>query len=244
MLENVGSVGQKKLLSSRVLIIGAGGLGSPAAVYLAAAGVGTIGLVDSDVLELSNLQRQIAHRTTDIGTQKVVSAKNTISALNPDVKVEMHEIRAKADNIAPVISRYDFIIDAVDNFESKFLINDACWFEKKPYCHGGIIRFDGQIMTIIPGQTACYRCIFDSSPPPDEAKQCSRDGVLGVLPGIIGTLQATEALKFLLGIGELVTDALLTYNSLKAQFRKIPLKRNPNCRLCGKTPQITELIGE
>ncbi|MFH1614003.1 MAG: HesA/MoeB/ThiF family protein [Planctomycetota bacterium] len=242
MLEEVGCAGQKKLLESGVLIIGLGGLGSPVALYLAAAGVGRIGMIDPDKVDPANLQRQIIYHTDDIGSDKVLSAKNRIQAINPDVKITTYKERAGADNIRSIIQDYDFVIDATDNFPAKFLINDACYFEKKPYCHAGILRFDGQIITVLPGESACYRCVFHSPPAAEIALSCSRAGVLGVLPGVIGCLQATEALKYLLGIGQLLTDTLLTYDALSMSFRKIQLKRNPGCPVCGDEPTITELM--
>lgn len=244
ILEQVGGAGQEKLLASKVLIIGAGGLGAPAAVYLAAAGVGTLGMVDGDKVDLSNLQRQIIHYTPDVGKDKVFSAESKIRAINPDVKVRTYNMRLKADNIREIIREYDFIIDGTDNFPAKFLINDACYFEKKPFSHAGILQFDGQLITVLPGQTTCYRCIFGAPPPANVVPSCSQAGVLGVLAGVVGSLQATEAIKYLLGIGELLTSGLLTYNALTMQFRKIKLARNPDCPLCGKKPQITELKDE
>jgi len=241
ILEQVGATGQEKLLSSKVLIVGAGGLGSPAALYLAAAGVGTIGIIDADKVNLTNLQRQIIHHTNDVGVEKVVSAEAKMQAINPDVKVKTYHQRAKADNIREVIRGYDFVIDCADNFPTKFLVNDACYFEKTAFSHAGILRFDGQLITVLPGQTTCYRCIFQSPPPADVMPSCSQAGVLGVLPGVIGSLQATEAIKYLLGIGDLLTGTLLTYNALTMEFRKVPLKRNQDCPLCGENPQITEL---
>jgi len=244
ILEEVGGAGQKKLLSSKVLIIGAGGLGAPAALYLAAAGVGTIGIIDSDKVDLSNLQRQIIHHTSDIGTEKVDSARAKIQAINPDVTVQTYQSRVTAENISEIIRKYDFVIDGTDNFTSKFLINDACYFEKKAFSHAGILRFDGQLITVLPGETTCYRCIFHSPPPAGVVPSCSEAGVLGVLAGVIGLLQATEAIKFLLGIGELLTNALLVYNALETSFYKVKLNRNPNCPLCGEKPHIAELRDE
>lgn len=241
MLGQVGEAGQQKLLSSKVLLVGAGGLGSPVAVYLAAAGIGTIGIVDADKVDLTNLQRQIIHHTSDLGVEKVKSAQTKMQAINPDVTVKTYHELVSAGNIRKIIREYDFVIDATDNFPAKFLINDACFFEKKPFSHAGVLRFDGQLMTVIPGKTACYRCIFHSPPPADLARFFSRAGILGVLPGVIGTLQATEAIKYLLGIGNLLTDTLLTYNALTMEFRKVRCKRNPNCLLCGPNPKITEL---
>jgi molybdopterin/thiamine biosynthesis adenylyltransferase len=241
ILEQVGSVGQEKLLSSKVLIIGAGGLGSPAALYLAAAGVGTIGIVDADKVELANLHRQIIHHTADLGLEKVESAETKMRAINPDVTVRTYHQMAKADNIRKIIRQYHFVIDATDNFAAKFLINDACFFEKIPFSHAGVLRFDGQLITVLPGETACYRCIFNAPPPAGAVPPSSQSGLLGVLPGVIGTLQATEALKYLLKIGELLTNTLLTYNALTMEFRKVHFNRNPSCPLCGSNPIITEL---
>lgn len=244
ILEQVGGAGQEKLLASKVLIIGAGGLGAPAAVYLAAAGVGTIGVVDGDKVDLSNLQRQIIHHTPDVGEDKVISAQRKIRAINPDTKVRTYNQRATADNIRQIIRDYDFVIDGTDNFPTKFLIDDACYFEKKPFSHAGILQFDGQLITVLPGQTTCYRCIFSAPPPANAVPSCSQAGVLGVLAGVIGSLQATEAIKYLLGIGELLTGTLLTYNALTMQFRKVRLNRNPDCPLCGEKPRVTELKDE
>ena len=244
ILEEVGGAGQEKLLSSKVLIVGAGGLGAPAALYLAAAGVGTIGIIDSDKVDLSNLQRQIIHHTGDIGTEKVDSAKAKIQAINPDVTVQTYQKRVTAENISEIIRQYDFVIDGTDNFPAKFLVNDACYFEKKAFSHAGILRFDGQLITVLPGKTTCYRCIFRSPPPAGVVPSCSEAGVLGVLAGVIGLLQATEAMKYLLGIGELLTNALLVYNALEMRFYRVKLNRNPNCPLCGENPQITELKDE
>jgi len=244
ILEQVGGAGQEKLLASKVLIIGAGGLGAPAGLYLAAAGVGTIGIVDGDNVDLSNLQRQIIHHTTDVSTKKIDSAKNKILAINPDIKVDTYHQWAMAENIREIIRDYDFVIDGTDNFGAKFLVNDACYFEKVPFSHAGILRFDGQLLTVRPGKSTCYRCIFDAPPPANAVPSCSQAGVLGVLAGVIGSLQATETIKYLLGIGDLLIDTLLTYNALTMNFRKVPLNRNPDCRLCGKNPQITKLKDE
>uniref|UniRef100_A0A831U9F8 Molybdopterin-synthase adenylyltransferase n=1 Tax=Geobacter metallireducens TaxID=28232 RepID=A0A831U9F8_GEOME len=234
MLENVGEAGQERLLAGKVMVIGAGGLGSPVALYLAAAGVGTIGIADSDRVELSNLQRQIAHHTPDLGRPKVVSAQEKMAAMNPDVTVIPFETRVETSNIGGIIADFDFIIDATDNFAAKFLINDACVAAGKPFSHGGILRFDGQTMTVLPGKSPCYRCIFPEPPESDEvATACSRAGVIGVLPGVIGTIQATEALKYLLGIGELLTGRLLTYNALTLKFREVPIGKKTVCPACG-----------
>lgn len=244
ILEEVGGAGQEKLLDSKVLIIGAGGLGAPAALYLAAAGVGTIGIVDGDKVDLTNLQRQVIHHTSDLNMEKVKSARAKVLAINPDITVNTYNTRVTAQNVSEVIGGYDFIIDGTDNFPAKFLINDACYFEKIPFSHAGILRFDGQLMTIIPGHSACYRCVFNSPPPADAVPSCSQAGVLGVLAGVIGSLQATEAIKYILGIGELLTDSLLVYNALTMRFRKVPVRRNQSCPLCGSRPTITEPVDE
>jgi molybdopterin/thiamine biosynthesis adenylyltransferase len=244
ILEQVGGAGQEKLLASKVLIIGAGGLGSPAGLYLAASGVGIIGIVDADQVELTNLQRQIIHHTSDIGIEKVKSAENKIRAINPDVKVKTYHQWVKADNIRQIVREYDFVIDGTDNFATKFLVNDACYFEKKPFSHAGILKFCGQLITVLPGETACYRCIFNAPPPAGAVPSCSQAGVLGVLAGVIGSLQATEAIKYILGIGRLLTDTLLTYDALEMKFRAVKVSRNPNCPLCGEEPRITELRDE
>ncbi|CAH2031996.1 HesA/MoeB/ThiF family protein [Trichlorobacter ammonificans] len=244
ILKEVGGTGQRKLLDGRVLIIGAGGLGAPIALYLAAAGVGTIGIADADDVDLSNLQRQVIHFTPDIGTPKVESARRKMQAINPDVTVVTYKEWISAANIAAIIAEYDFVIDGTDNFAAKFLINDACVLAGKPYSHGGILQFDGQTITVQPGESACYRCIFPEPPPKDAIPTCSRAGVIGVLPGVVGTIQATEAIKFLLGTGELLTNRLLTYSALRMKFREVPLKRSPTCPVCGDHPVITELRDE
>ena len=218
ILKEVGVKGQKKLLNGKVLIIGAGGLGAPAALYLAAAGVGTIGIADADEVDLSNLQRQVIHTTADIGKAKVKSAKETMEAINPDVKVNTYRKFIKADNIREIIREYDFVIDGTDNFPAKFLINDACVMEKKPFCHAGIIRFKGQLMTYVPGEGPCYRCVFQSPPPADAVPTCKQAGVIGAMGGVIGSLQAMEAIKYLLGVGDLLTGRLLTYDALTMEF--------------------------
>lgn len=244
ILKEVGGTGQRKLLDGRVLIIGAGGLGAPIALYLAAAGVGTIGIADADDVDLSNLQRQVIHFTPDIGTPKVESARRKMQAINPDVTVVTYKEWISAANIAAIIAEYDFVIDGTDNFAAKFLINDACVLAGTPYSHGGILQFDGQTLTVRPGETACYRCVFPAPPPQDAIPTCSRAGVIGVLPGVVGTIQATEAIKFLLGTGELLTNRLLTYSALRMKFREVPLKRSPTCPVCGDHPVITELRDE
>jgi len=242
LLPEVGGKGQKKIAQAKILIVGAGGLGSPAAFYLAAAGVGTLGLIDSDLVDLSNLQRQVIHQTPDVGRSKVTSAKEKIEAINPDVNVLTYEERLVAKNALDLIRAYDVVIDGVDNFPAKFLINDACFFAEKPLVHGGILRFDGRVTTIVPRKSACYRCVFKHPPPPGLVASCQEAGVIGVLAGIIGTLQATEALKLVLGIGRPLTDRMLDFDARKTTFREIKTKRNPNCPLCGSQPTITELF--
>ncbi len=244
LLREVGGKGQKKLLSSRVLIIGAGGLGAPAALYLAAAGVGAIGIADSDVVELSNLQRQVIHTTADIGRPKVESAREKMAAINPDVHIHEYRQWIDASNINEIIANYDFIIDGADNFATKYLVNDACVLAGKAYSHGGILQFFGQTFTILPGRSACYRCLFPEPPPKDAIPTCSQAGVLGVLPGVIGSIQATEAIKYLLGIGTLLTDRILTYDAADMEFRTIEFRKNSNCPLCGDNPTIAELRDE
>lgn len=242
ILKEVGTKGQKKLLNGSVLIIGAGGLGAPAALYLAAAGVGHIGIVDADEVDLSNLQRQVIHATADIGKAKVKSAKESMEAINPDVKVSTYRMFVDSTNVRELIREYDFIIDGTDNFPAKFLINDACVLEKKPFSHAGIIRFQGQLMTYVPGEGPCYRCVFKNPPPKDAVPTCKQAGVIGAMAGTIGTLQAMEAIKYLIGKGDLLTGKLLTYDALKMEFRKINLKKDCNCAVCGEHPTILEPI--
>lgn len=244
MLDEIGEAGQAKLLESKVLIIGVGGLGSPAGLYLGAAGVGTIGLVDADAVEETNLQRQIIHHTSDVGALKVVSAENKIRAINPDVTVRRYNTIARAENIAEIVGEYDFVLDCTDNFGAKFLINDACYFSSTAFSHAGVLAYDGQLMTVVPGESACYRCVFDRAPDATTATACSRAGILGVVPGVIGSLQATEAIKYVLGLGGLLTDTLLTYNALTMEFRKVNLQRNRECPICGEKPTITGLRDE
>ena len=243
ILKEIGVKGQKKLMDAKVLIIGAGGLGSPAALYLAAAGIGTIGIVDADVVDLSNLQRQVIHTTKDLGKEKVQSARETMEDINPDVKVVTYHEYMTSENILRLVETYDFILDGTDNFPTKFLINDACVMAKKPYCHAGIIRFKGQLMTVIPGEGPCYRCVFKDPPPADAVPTCKQAGVIGAMAGVIGCLQALEAIKYITGTGELLVGNLLTFDALKMEFHKIRLpKRDCNCAVCGDHPTITELI--
>lgn len=244
ILKEVGGKGQKKLLDGKVMVIGAGGLGAPIALYLAAAGIGTIGIADADVVDLSNLQRQVIHFTADVGKPKVESAREKMEAMNPDVTVRTYQEWISAANIAQIIADYDFVIDGTDNFAAKFLINDACVMAGKPYSHGGILQFDGQTMTVKPGESPCYRCIFPAPPPKDAIPTCSQAGVIGVLPGVLGTIQATEAIKYLLGQGDLLTGRLLTYNALRMRFREVPVKKSAKCPVCGENPTVTELVDE
>ncbi|HRR78291.1 MAG TPA: molybdopterin-synthase adenylyltransferase MoeB [Ruminococcus sp.] len=244
-LKEIGVRGQKKLLAAKVLIIGAGGLGAPAAMYLAAAGVGTIGIADCDTVGLSNLQRQIIHTTNDVGKPKVQSAAETIKALNPDVEVITYQEYVSSRNIADMISGYDFIIDGTDNFPAKFLINDACVLGAKPFCHAGILRFEGQLMTYVPGKGPCYRCIFGAPPPKEAVPSCREAGVIGAMAGIIGTMQALEAVKYITGQGTLLTGSMLIFDGLKMEWRKVKLPaRVTECPVCGDSPTITELFDE
>lgn len=241
LLQDVGVEGQEKIRQGRVLVVGAGGLGAPVALYLAAAGVGTIGIVDGDVVDLSNLQRQVIHFTKDVGTPKVESAREKILQLNPNVKVETYREFLMADNALDIIRGYDFIVDGTDNFPVKFLINDACVMAGKPFSHGGILRFEGQTFTHLPG-TACYRCLFKAPPPAGAVPTCSQAGVLGAIAGMLGTIQAAETLKYLTGVGELLTDRLLTFNARTMDFRKVRTPRHDGCPLCGSHPTVTRLI--
>ena len=241
IMGDVGSSGQRKLMQSKALIIGAGGLGSPSAVYLSLAGVGTVGIVDFDVVELSNLQRQILHHTPDVGRPKVQSAKDNILAYNPEVNVVLHETKLESDNAMDIISQYDLVINGADNFATRYLVNDACYLLNKPLVDGSILIFDGQATVFLPGQ-GCYRCLFPSPPPPGMVPNCAEAGVLGALTGLVGSIQATEALKYFLGIGESLCSRLMLIDALSMNFREVRLKRNPNCPLCGDNPTVTELI--
>jgi molybdopterin/thiamine biosynthesis adenylyltransferase len=241
LLKDVGVEGQEKISRSKVLIIGAGGLGAPAALYLAAAGVGTIGIIDGDTVDLSNLQRQIIHFSEDVGKPKVLSAKEKINRLNPDVNVMAYQELFTSDNAFDTIRDYDFVIDGTDSFPVKFLINDACVIAGKPFSHGGILRFDGQTFTHIP-DSACYRCLFHSPPPPNAVPTCSQAGVLGAIAGMLGTIQAAETLKYITGVGELLTNRLLSFNARTMEFRTVRVKQSNGCQVCGSHPTITELI--
>jgi len=251
LLPEVGEAGQVRLLKSRMLLLGAGGLGSPAIMYLAAAGVGTIGIVDADVVDASNLQRQIVHATSRVGTAKVDSAATTVAELNPDVKVVPHKERLTSANVERLFDDYDVIVDGTDNFPTRYLVNDASVFMGKPVVHGSIFRFDGQATTFMPESAAkklgvaagpCYRCLYPEPPPPHLAPSCQEAGVLGILCGIIGTIQATEAIKIVLGKGSTLAGRLLTYDSLQMKFRELKLRRSPECPVCGPKPSITSYI--
>ena len=241
IMGDVGSKGQRNLLQAKALIVGAGGLGSPSAIYLALAGVGTIGIVDFDVVEISNLQRQILHHTSDIGRPKLESARDNINSYNPDTNVVLHEVRLESDNAREIISQYDLVINGADNFATRYLVNDACYLEGKPLVDGSILIFDGQATLFLPGQ-GCYRCLFPEPPPPGLVPNCAEAGVLGALTGLVGSIQATEALKHFLGIGESLVSRLLLIDALSMGFREVRLKRNPSCPLCGDNPTVTELI--
>ena len=242
LIPEVGEAGQHRLLRSKVLLIGAGGLGSPAAYYLAAAGVGTLGIVDSDVVDATNLQRQILHSTARIGQSKVDSATETLEALNPDVKIVGYKERLTSENIDRIIADYDVVIDGADNFPTRYLLNDASIKHGKPVVHGSIYRFEGQLTVFKPKDGPCYRCLFPTPPPPELAPSCAEAGVLGVLPGVIGTLQANEAIKLLLGIGEPLVGRYLLFDALETEFREVKLRRDPECPVCGEHPTITEYI--
>jgi molybdopterin/thiamine biosynthesis adenylyltransferase/rhodanese-related sulfurtransferase len=233
LIPEVGEEGQQKLLNARVLLVGAGGLGSPAALYLAAAGVGTLGIVDADIVDDSNLQRQVLHTTDRLGIPKVESARMTIEALNPDVNVVKHETRLDKSNVLDIFAGYDIILDGTDNFATRYLINDACVLLNKPNAHGSIFRFEGQATTFVPGEGPCYRCLFPTPPPPELAPSCAEAGVLGLLPGMVGIIQATEVAKLILGIGEPLIGRLLTYDALEMEFRELRLSRDPYCPMCG-----------
>src|SRR5689334_5820719 len=241
ILPDVGVEGQQRLKAARVLIVGAGGLGSPVALYLAAAGVGTLGLVDFDAVDVSNLQRQILHGTKDVGRSKLESARDRISEMNPHVRVETHDARLTSANALEVIGRYDIVVDGTDNFATRYLTNDACVLLGKPNVYGSIFRFEGQASVFGLDDGPCYRCLFPEPPPPGSVPSCAEGGVLGVLPGIVGTIQATEAIKLILGIGETLAGRLLLIDALSMQFRTMTLRKDPACPACG-TRTITALI--
>ena len=241
IMGDVGSKGQRNLLGAKALIVGAGGLGSPSAIYLALAGVGTIGIVDFDVVEISNLQRQILHHTSGMGRPKLESARDNINSYNPDTNVVLHEVRLESHNAREIIGQYDLVINGADNFATRYLVNDACYLEGKPLVDGSILTDDGQATLFLPGQ-GCYRCLFPEPPPPGLVPNCAEAGVLGALTGLVGSIQATEALKLILGIGESLVSRLLLIDALSMSFREVRLKRNPSCPLCGDNPTVTELI--
>jgi sulfur-carrier protein adenylyltransferase/sulfurtransferase len=242
LLPEVGEEGQAKLLDAKVLMVGAGGLGSPAAYYLAAAGVGTLGIVDNDVVDLSNLQRQILHTNDRVGKPKTESAKQTIQALNPDVRVIPYQEKLTSQNIMRIIDDYDIIVDGCDNFPTRYLVNDACFITKKPNVHGSIFQFEGQATVFYPGKGPCYRCLYPEPPPPDMAPSCQEAGVLGVLPGLIGVIQALETIKLIIGKGDPLVGKLLCFNTLSMDINTLTLKPDPACPLCGEKPTIHQLI--
>ena len=241
LVPEVGEAGQARLLESKVLLVGAGGLGSPAGLYLAAAGVGTIGVLDSDVVDLSNLQRQILHTNASVGRPKTESAAATLKALNPDVHVVRHDLRLDSSNVMEVIAPYDVIVDGCDNFSTKYLVNDAAVLTGKTTVYGSIFRFEGQASVFVPGRGPCYRCLFPEPTPSELAPSCDEAGVLGVLPGVVGLIQATEAVKVILGRGETLMGRLLTYDALKMSFREFKVRRDPRCAVCGDAPTIREV---
>jgi molybdopterin/thiamine biosynthesis adenylyltransferase/rhodanese-related sulfurtransferase len=239
LMPEVTSEGQKRLKAARVLCIGAGGLGSPSALYLAAAGVGTIGIVDFDVVDLSNLQRQILHGTKDVGRSKLDSARDRLRDTNPEIEIELHQCRFSSDNASEIVSKYDVVVDGSDNFATRYLSNDVCVFAQKPNVYGSIFRFEGQTSVFAPHLGGpCYRCLFPEPPPPDSVPNCAQAGVLGVLPGIIGTLQAIEAIKLIVGVGEPLIGRLLHFDALKVKFRELTLRRDAQCPVCGENPTI------
>jgi adenylyltransferase/sulfurtransferase len=234
MVPDIGGKGQIQLRQARALVVGAGGLGSPAAFYLAAAGVGTLGLIDADEVELSNLQRQILHFTADIGLAKVESARAKLNQLNPEVEIKVYPARLEPENAEGIVAEYDFVIDGSDNFSTKFLLNDIAVKNQIAFCHAGVVRLQGQVMTVLPGKSACYRCVFREPPPVEEILSCQQAGILGAVAGTIGTIQATEAIKFLTGFEEgLLTDQLLTYDAKWMKFHLVPVKKNSACAACG-----------
>ena len=241
IMPQVGSEGQRKLINSSILVIGAGGLGSPAALYLALAGVGKIGIADFDIVDRSNLQRQVLHRDSDIGKRKVVSAMETLKSYNPNVEVVMHDEPINSSNALQIINNYDGVINGADNFPTRYLICDATYLLKKPLFDGSVLMFDGQVTTYVPGKN-CYRCVFPDPPPPGSVPSCSEAGVIGALPGLVGSIQAIEAVKYLLGIGDVLDGRMILIDALSMEFRTVKIRRNDNCALCGDNPKITELI--
>jgi adenylyltransferase/sulfurtransferase len=242
LLPEVGEEGQAKLLDAKVLLVGAGGLGSPSTYYLAAAGVGTLGIIDNDVVDLSNLQRQILHTNDRIGMPKTESAKLTIQALNPDVRVVTYQEKLTSQNVMRIIKDYDVIVDGCDNFATRYLVNDACFMAKKPNVHGSIFQFEGQATVFYPGKGPCYRCLYPEPPPPEMAPSCAEAGVLGVLPGLVGVIQALETIKLILGKGDSLVGRLLHFNTLTMETTSLKLKQDPACPLCGENPTLHDLI--
>jgi len=242
ILPEVGGKGQKKLRNAKILCVGAGGLGSPVAFYLAAAGIGTIGIIDMDKVDLSNLQRQILHSSADVGKLKVESAKETLQGINPDVNVITYSEKLTSKNVKEIIKEYDIVVDGCDNFATRYLVNDACYFDKKPSVYGSIFQFEGRATVFIPDEGPCYRCLHPFPPPPGEIPSCQEGGVLGVLPGTIGLIQATEAIKLVLGIGKSLSGSLILYDALDMSFRKVKLNKDPDCPICGKNPKIKDLV--
>jgi adenylyltransferase/sulfurtransferase len=242
LLPEVGEDGQAKLLQAKVLMVGAGGLGSPSAYYLAAAGVGTLGIIDNDVVDISNLQRQILHANDRVGMPKVESAKKTLEGLNPDVKVIPYQAKLTSENIMEIIKDYDLVVDGCDNFPTRYLVNDACVLTGKPNVHGSIFQFEGQATVFYPGKGPCYRCLYPEPPPAEMAPSCAEAGVLGVLPGLIGVIEALEAVKLILGKGDTLVGRLLHFNTLTMEINTLKLRRDPNCPMCGDNPTIHELI--
>jgi adenylyltransferase/sulfurtransferase len=241
IMPQVGPIGQRKLMAAKVLIIGAGGLGSPSALYLTLAGVGTIGIADFDIVDLSNLQRQVLHHNGDVGRPKTQSAKDTLLSYNPDVDVVIHDAPLTSENAMEIIPQYDIVVNGADNFTTRYLVNDACFFAGKPLVDGSILLFDGQSTVFVPGK-GCYRCLFPAPPPPGLVPSCAEAGVLGALTGVVGSIQAIEALKLILEIGESLSSRLLLFDALSMEFRIVKLRRDPKCPLCGDDPTIHELI--
>jgi sulfur-carrier protein adenylyltransferase/sulfurtransferase len=242
LLPEVGEEGQAKLLQAKVLMVGAGGLGSPSAYYLAAAGVGTLGIIDNDVVDISNLQRQILHANDRVGVPKVESAKKTLESLNPDVKVIPYQAKLTSENIMEILQDYDLVVDGCDNFPTRYLVNDACVLTGKPNVHGSIFQFEGQATVFYPGKGPCYRCLYPEPPPAEMAPSCAEAGVLGVLPGLIGVIEALEAIKLILGKGDSLVGRLLCFNTLTMEINTLKLRRDANCPMCGDHPTIKALI--
>lgn len=244
VMPEIGAAGQKKIRKASVLIVGSGGLGSPCAYYLTAAGVGKLGIIDKDLVDLSNLQRQILYSTEDLNRPKVESAQRRLNKLNPDVEIIAIKTELTSKNVLKLIEGYDIIVDCTDNFPARYLINDACILANKPMVHAGVYRFDGQVFTILPHQGPCYRCIFSEPPSPESMPSCKDVGVLGAVPGVIGALQAAEVIKYIIGKGELLVGRILIFDALKASFREVKFRRNAKCRVCGDNPAITNLLNE